>query len=132
MRKLIIVTSLLLSSACLVSGQKYRMGQTPPPVPTFPIRVHISASHLRLHCSGGESVCGYDLYADATLDHKRVELWGSSKIGNEHWSLIAPGDYKAELTQDIHNIDQSVFSRHYILRLPDGTLWPCQLSGIAE
>ncbi len=136
MRRSIIVVSLLLSFVCLIHGQKYRLGQPPKPVNPGvpPIHVHIFASHIRLNCSGsGTSTgCGYGLYADAVLDGKKVELWGPTKIGKQDWSLLAPGDYTAQLTKDDHNADQSVVSRNYTLLLPDGTIWLCQLSGVAE
>ncbi len=140
MRRSIIVMSLLLSSVCLIhgqNGQKYRMAQGPPKSlspAVSAIHVHISASHIRLNCSGsGTNVgCGYGLYVDAVLDGKKVELWGQSKIGKTQWVLIAPGDYTAQLTKDDHNANQTVISQNYSLLLPDGTIWLCQLSGIAE
>ncbi len=136
MRRSIIVMSILLSSVCLIHGQKYRMAQGPPkPVNPGapPVRVHISASHIRLSCSGTQSVvCGYGLYVDAILDGKKVELWGQSKIGKYQLALLAPGDYTAQLTKDNHNANQTVISQNYTLLLPDGTIWLCQLSGISE
>lgn len=136
MRRSIIVMGILLSSICLIHGQKYRMAQGPPkPVNpgTPPIHVHISASRIRLNCSGAQNVgCGYGLYVDAVLDGKKVELWGLSKIGKYQLALIEPGDYTAQLTKDNHNANQSVISQNYNLLLPDGTIWLCQLSGIAE
>jgi len=141
MRRSIIVMGLLLSSACLIHGQKYRMGQAPPKAAdpaVFKIHVHISASHIRLYCSGSDVPpgpnlgCGYGLYVDAVLDGKKVELWGATKIGKQDWSVLAPGDYTAQLTKDDHNADQTAISRNYTFLLPDGTLWPCQLSGITE
>lgn len=141
MRRSITVMGILLSSVCLIHGQKYRMGQGPPkPVNpgSPPIHVHISASHIRLNCKGNDFLptpkvaCGYALYADAVLDGKKAELWGTTKIGKQDWSLLAPGDYTAQLTKDDHNADETAISRNYTLLLPGGTVWLCQLSGIAE
>ncbi len=140
MKKSIVVLCMLFSTACFIQGQKYRIGQ-PAPKPTdpaaFTIRVHISASHLRLNCSGSDTkppdlACGYGLYADAVLDGKKVELWGQSKIEKYQRALLAPGDYTAQLTKDDHSANQSVVSQSYKLLLPDSTIWVCQLSGISE
>lgn len=121
-------------------GQKYRLGQAPakPANPAdFPITVHLSGSHLRLNCSGNNNgvdkvSCGYGLYADAVLDGKKVELWGSSNIGKTKMAVLAPGDYRARLTWNADQADHAVLSHGYSLLLPDGTIWQCTLSGIAE
>ena len=131
-----VVIGVMLAFLCSMHGQKTRFGQTPPILAT--VHLHISASHLRLNCSGsgigtGPGVgCGYGLYVDAVLNGKKVELWGDSKIGKQRWALVAPGDYAAQLTNDEHNANQTVISQNYRLLLPDGTTWPCQLSGIRE
>jgi hypothetical protein len=137
--KRFVLIAILFCSVCLLHGQKFRMAQTPKSLTPgdFPIHVHISASHLRTSCSGsttpaGVLTCGYGLFADADVDGKKVELWGGSEVEKHKLALIAPGDYTAQLTKNDHNADQSVISQSYNLRLPDGTLWPCQLSGITE
>lgn len=141
MRKSTIVLGMLLCYSPLLIGQKYRIGQEPPKPADpadFTIRVHISASHIRLNCSGDDNgvvdrvTCGYGLYVEATLDAKKVELWGSSTIGKQQRALLVPGDYMAQLAEDDHNGDDSTISRYYNLRLHDGTIWRCQLSGITE
>lgn len=141
MRKLEIALSVFLfCSLPLAHGQKYRMGQAPPggTNPTdFPIKVHISGSRLRLNCYGNSNgafkvSCAYGLYADADLDGKKVELWGSSNIGKYKSAILAPGNYMAQLTKDSHNADQTVLSQSYSLLLPDGTVWQCTLSGVTE
>ncbi|HZB89307.1 MAG TPA: hypothetical protein VE291_11650 [Terracidiphilus sp.] len=137
MMRRFVVIGVMLVCLCSIHGQKTRLGQTPPTLAT--VHLHISASHLRLNCSGssigsaGPGVeCGYGLYVDAILNGKKIELWGDSKIGKQRWALVAPGDYTAQLTSDEHNADQSVVSQNYRLLLPDGTTWSCQLSGIME
>jgi hypothetical protein len=131
MRRFVVIGVMLVFLSS-VHGQKTRFGQTPPTLAN--VHLHISASHLRLNCSGGggSTLCLYGLYVDAVLNGKKVELWGDSKIGKQRLALVAPGDYAAQLTRDEHNADQTVVSQAYRLLLPDGTTWPCQLSGIVE
>ena len=137
MMRRFVVVGVMLAFLCSVHGQKTRLGQTPPTLAT--VHLHILASHLRLNCGGSSTgvagpgvACGYGLYVDAVLNGKKVELWGDSKIGKQRWALVAPGDYTAELTNDEHDADKAVVSQNYRLMLPDGTAWPCQLSGIIE
>ena len=131
-----VVLGVMLAFLGSVHGQKTRFGQTPPVLAT--VHLHISASHLRLNCSGNDTRngpgigCGYGLYVDAVLNGKKVELWGDSKIGKQQLALVAPGDYTAQLTSDEHSADQTVVSRIYRLLLPDGSIWQCRLSGIEE
>jgi len=137
MRRSATVFGMLLCFLPLMNAQKHRSEQapTPPNFADFPIRVHISASYLRLNCNDigfNKVTCRYGLYAEAILEGKKVELWGESKIGKYQLALLAPGDYMAQLMKDDHNPDQSVLSRSYEFLLPDGTGWQCQLSGITE
>jgi hypothetical protein len=131
----------LLCVSSLIYGQKHRMGQVPKQASPseFPLQVHISASHIRRVCSGFDSgvapgvACTADgLYVDAVINGKKIELWGDSKIGKQKSSVLAPGDYKAQLTGDEHNADRTAVSQDYVVLLSDGTTWQCHLSGITE
>jgi hypothetical protein len=141
MKKSMILAGFLLGSACSMYGQKHRMGQAPaPPNPAeFPLRLHVSASHLRRVCSGFDSghnlpgvSCANGLFVDAVLNGKKIELWGDSKVGKLKSAILAPGDYTAQLTNDGHNADETVISQDYKVLLSDGTTWQCHLSGIVE
>ena len=136
MRKFVVI-GVMLAFLCSAHSQKTRFGQTPPPT-LATVHLHISASHIRLNCSGSDTgigpnfECGYGLYVDAVLNGKKVELWGDSKIREQQFALIAPGDYTAQLINDTHNADQTVVSQNYRLLLSGGMTWQCRLSGIVE
>lgn len=141
MKRWISIMCFLLCVSSLTYGQKYRMGQGPKPAnpSDFPLQLHISASHIRRVCSGFDNgappgvACTADgLFVDAVMNGKKVELWGDAKIGKQKSSIIAPGDYKAQLTDDEHNADRTAISQDYVVLLSDGTTWPCHLSGITE
>jgi hypothetical protein len=111
------------------------MGQGPPKPIASSVKVHITASHIRDHCTDtfkGQSSCVNGLYADAILDGKKVELFGADEIDKRDTVLIAPGDYHAQLTKDVHNADSTLTHQEYNLLLPDGTVWHCVVSGISE
>ena len=124
MRKFAALLFLLLCSTLAWSADK--------PNPTeYPIKVHISASHMLPTCEGPG--CGFLLYADAIGNGKKIELSGSAENIIKHQSvLIIPGDYQASITKDIHNADSTVIRQEYDLLLPDGTVWKCSTSGISE
>lgn len=141
MKRRIGILCLLLCGPALTYGQKYRMGQAPKQAnpSEFPLQLHISASHIRRVCSGFDNgvapgvACTADgLFVDAVLNGKKVELWGDAKIGKLKSSILAPGDYKAQLTEDEHNADRTAVSQDYVVLLSDGTTWQCHLSGMTE
>jgi len=136
MRKSVLVFCFLIGFLSLAQGQKARYGKTPAKndPANFPVRVHISSTHQLAGCSGyGNTVdCGPGLFAEAVIDGKKVDLWGAAAIAKFQYAILAPGDYLAQVTQDAHNADDTLISRRYLLLLPDGTTWPCGLSGITE
>ena len=136
MRKVVVMLCLLAGFAALGQGQKTRFGQAQEKADPakFTVHVHIAGSRMRPECAvqSGTSVCEDELYADAVIDGKKVELWGKASIGKVHSAVLAPGDYQAQVTDEAHNSDSSVVSRNYILLLSDGSTWHCSLSGIAE
>ena len=126
----------LVSFLPLTQAQKTRFAQTQakPDPANFPVHVHISSSHIRYSCSGVNTsiICDPNLYADAVIDGKKVELWGQAAIGKIHFAVLAPGDYLAQVKDEAHNADNTAISRNYLLLLSDGTIWNCALSGISE
>lgn len=136
MRRIIVILCLVAGMAVMAQGQKTRFGQVQekPDPAKFPLRVHVSGSRIRQEClvQSGNSVCEDELYAEAVIDGKKVELWGKASIGKIHTAVLAPGDYQAQITDEAHNADNSVVSRNYLLLLADGSTWHCALSGMAE
>jgi hypothetical protein len=132
MRKFVAVSFLLLCFTSLIYAQNTQLEQNTVKTDSAnqTITAHISASHLQTECFN--SVCSWKLYADAVLNGKKIELSGSAIITMNNYSLIKPGDYQIRLTKDIHNSDRTLFSQAYDLLLPDGAVWHCFTSGIAE
>ncbi|MGA2349468.1 MAG: hypothetical protein ABSF70_03465 [Terracidiphilus sp.] len=146
MRKFAAVLFFLLCSTISTYGQKTRYGQPPEepkpaktskpviakPVIDYPIKVHISATHIVSDCTfaGLTYVCSLD--ADANLDGKKIELVGRAPNLQKNSMLIAPGDYSLRVTKDIHNQDNSLFFQEYDLLLPGGLVWHCSATGISE
>lgn len=141
MRKLVAALFILFCSTSLIYGQKTRYGQaaeTPKATKASGtteslIKVHISATRIRSYCAS----CNADLYADAVLNGKKIELSGVAITVKKHSAfinlgLIIPGDYEARLTKDIHNSDGALMHQEYDLLLPDGTVWHCATTGISE
>jgi len=157
MKKFVAVFCLLICATSLVYGQKTRFGHVqvaekpnpkPKPKPNpkpnpadYPVKIHISATHIRHNCSGnasgfgdtfsGNIHCGDLLYADAILNGKKIELAGDAVVVEKFFGLIIPGDYQAKLTRDNHNSDGTLFSQAYDLLLTDGMVWHCWTSGIS-
>jgi hypothetical protein len=119
MNKIVAVLFLLLGSTHAWAADK-------PNPAGYPIKVHISATHMLLNSDG------YRLYADAILDGKKFELAGWGVGVSSNYALIVPGDYLARLIKDFHNTDRSAIYKEYDVLLTDGTVWRCTLSGISE
>lgn len=136
MRNSVLALFLLAGLLPLAQSQKTRFGQTQEKADpaNFPVHVHISNSHIRYSCSGVNTsiMCNPNLYADAVIDGKKVELWGQATIGKVHFAVLAPGDYQAQVKDEAHNADNTALSRNYLLLLSDGTTWHCALSGLSE
>lgn len=136
MRKSLVVVCFLIGALPLAHSQKIRFGQVQkkPDPAKFTVHVHISSTHQLAGCSGsGNSVeCGPGLFAETVIDGKKVELWGNATFGKYKYAVLAPGDYLAQVTGDVHNADSTVIAETYLLLLSDGTTWPCGLSGMSE
>ncbi len=134
MRMLAAVLFLSLCSAPLSLGQKYRLSQSPENQNTadYTIKVHISATHFRT-CAlvGAYSTCRGGIYADATLNGKKVELFGT--VDKKYVTLIVPGDYLARLMKEKpRDGGNAVLFQQYFVLLPDKSAWPCQITGFSE
>jgi hypothetical protein len=134
MRKIFAVLLLLICTASVIHAQKARYGQAPPKALGPAVKVHISASHIRESCTGnsGNIWCSPELFADAIVDGKKLELSGASEIEKHEFVVLSPGDYAAEPTKDVHNSDETVINREYNVLLPDGAVWHCIVTGISE
>jgi hypothetical protein len=98
------------------------------------INVHFSATRIRPYCiePGSQVTCSNELYADAVLNGKKLELRGTAEIIKHNSTLIVPGDYRARLTKDIHSADGSAIAQEYDIVLPDNTVWHCVTTGTSE
>ncbi|MGA3011336.1 MAG: hypothetical protein ABSD72_13850 [Terracidiphilus sp.] len=136
MRKFLAVLILFLCSTSLIHGQKTRYGQDAEASKTVAtngtnnnfIKVHVSATRIRSFCGN----CVDELFADALLNGKKIELAGPARNISGRSVLIIPGDYQARLTKNLHNADSTVVRQEFDLLLPDGTVWHCYTSGISE
>lgn len=90
----------------------------------YPIHVHISAIHIRTHC-GTLTHCDDALYADATLDGKKVDLMGDNVP-------ITPGDFVARPVKKSHADDLQLLGQKYEILFPDKTHWLCTVAGFSE
>jgi len=113
---------------------KYRLGQ--PPVDQdpadYPIKLHISATHFRPYCTGSlhEVSCTDGLYVDASLNGKKVELFGG--IDKRQSSQIVLGEYLAMLPKKPRYGGQAVVGQRYYVLLPDRSAWICGITGLSE
>ncbi len=134
MRRPVAVLFFLLCSASLSYGQKYRLGQSPvnQNPADYTIKMHISATHLRPYCTGSGDLisCSNGLYVDATLNGKRVELFGT--VDKHQSSLIVPGDYSAMLPKKPRDGGNTALGQGYYVLLSDRSPWPCSITGFSE
>ena len=136
-KRLFALSVLSLCSIALAQG-KYRPGQYPvnQNPADYTIKVHISATHLRA-CDvvGINTVCGEamavgGLYVDASVDGKKVELFGA--VDKHQAQLIAPGDYSAMLPKKARDGGNVVLGQAYYVLLPNRTAWFCGITGFSE
>ncbi len=138
MKKLIWIFLLVFCSTVLVYGQKARFGQSAEkakPGVDYPLLIHLSASHIRYFCTDSLMTrinCGYGLYADASLNGRKLELLGSALIDAQDSVVLMPGDYRARIAKDIHTASDSAIHQEYEIILPDRTIWHSVVTGISE
>jgi hypothetical protein len=132
MRNFAAALLLVVCSTSSIYGQKTRLGQaaeTRNPA-DYALTVHVSASRLKTECANG--VCSNLLYADTTLNGKKIQLSGFATIVKKTLMLLTPGDYPAKLIKDEHNSNGTLFNEKYELLLPDNIVWQCFTTGISE
>src|ERR1035438_9966377 len=125
MRKTVLLLFLLVFCLPFALGQKTRFGQEPPrarPGVDYPIKVHISGIHVRF----GDPPCGDLVYADATLNEKKVEfvVWTPGCLVVN----LVPGDYQARFMKPGRKGDPTPLYQEYELPLPDMTICRCTVS----
>jgi hypothetical protein len=132
MRKLFALCVLIFCSAASAQG-KHRAGQYPvnQNPADYTIQVHISAIHLR-GCAAPaiNSACEDGVFADATLDGNRFELFGG--VDKRQTAQIVPGDYTAMLPKKPRYGGQPVVGQWYYILLPDRSAWICGITGLSE
>lgn len=132
MRNLLAVSVLVVCSVASAQG-KYRLGQYPvnQNPADYTIKVHISAMRFR-QCAviSANTECGEGLYADATLDGKKFEIFGG--VDNRQAAEIVPGDYVAMMRKKPRYGGQAVVGQEYYVLLPDRSAWISCITGFAE
>jgi hypothetical protein len=128
-----LLLSILLFCSVASAQGKYRPGQYPvnQNPADYTTKVHISATHFR-SCTalGVNTACTDGIYVDASLDGKRVELFGS--VDKHQSLLIVPGDYSAMLPKKPRDGGNAVLGQGYYMLLPDRSAWPCAITGFSE
>ena len=118
----------------LVYGQKVRLGQPPPKAKAgvdYPIAVHVSGVHVRTQCKG--ETCPDFVYADATVDGKKVELMGDWIWSSDYYNLaLFPGDYRGRLLKADSKKNAGPIFQEYELLLHENTVWRCTVTGVSE
>lgn len=139
MRPRVIALLMIVCSVALVSAQKTRYGQPPPKAKAgvaYPLQVHVSGIRVRRDCTASKietaTTCADVIYADATLDGKKLELMGYQIWLPEHRIDLVPADYKARLFKAPHAQGQNPIGDEYELVMPDATVWRCTVTGISE
>ena len=122
MKKLFAVFLLLVCTLPFIHGQS--SPKTKPGV-DYPIKVHISGIHIRTHCGSFTQMCDDVLYADATLNGKKVDLTGAV-------TRIQPGDYVARFAKKLHTPGLQEIGQKYEILFPDRTYWRCTVAGFSE
>lgn len=126
------LSALLFCSVASAQG-KYRPGQSPvnQNPADYPIKVHVSSTHFRACATVSvHSACGGGVYVDASLNGKKVELFGA--VDKHQSALLAPGDYSAMLSRKPRSGGGAVLGQTYFVLLPDKTAWSCEITGFSE
>ena len=74
--------------------------------------------------------CGEGLYAEATLDGKKFEIFGG--VDKHQAPLLVPGDYLAMLPKKPLDGGKPVLGQGYYVLLPDRSAWICSITGLSE
>jgi hypothetical protein len=135
MRKSAWSLLLLVCLPCCLNAQKVRYGQGLPkakPGVSYPLKVQVSAMRLRTECQGGD-LCEQLVYVDAVLNGQKVELSGYAWVAEQASNPpLLPGDYLARFLKGPHSANGAPLFQKYEVLLPDGTIWDCRVTGLAE
>jgi hypothetical protein len=138
MKKSLALLMMVMSVAPTAYGQKMRFGPGPPEAKVgvdYPIRVHVTAIHIRSHCSELKepASCRDVIYAESMIDGKKLELMGGRTWLPTFYAFpVMPGDYKARMTKDSPTASFAPLDREYELVMPGGKIWRCSVSGTSE
>jgi hypothetical protein len=138
MSRVLSVAILLASCAACLCGQKVRFGPGPPVAKAgveFSIKMHVSAIHIRSHCSEfkGPTSCRDVVYAESEFEGKKIELMGDRVWLPTFFVFpVIPGDYEARMTREAPEAAEAPLGREYDLVLTGGTVWHCEVTGMSE
>ncbi len=129
-----VVYLLVFCSLPFLYGQKTRIGQPPPTAKKgvdYPIAIHVSGIHVRTPCKGEN--CSDVVYADATVDGKKIELMGDWIWYPGYYQLaLFPGDYRGRLLKQSLKKNAGPIFQQYELLLSENTVWHCTVTGVYE
>jgi hypothetical protein len=138
MKKPLALLMMIMSVAPFAYAQKVRFGPGPPEVRAgvdYSIRVHVTAIHIRSHCSELKepASCRDVVYAESIIDGKKLELMGDRKWLPTFYEFpVMQGDYKARMAKDAPVASFAPLDREYELVMPDEKIWRCSVSGTSE
>ena len=92
---------------------------------TYTTTVHVAASH---YSSEGRSS---SLVLNTLIGGKKYELDCGHLINGHSLQVLAPGDYKAKLLQDLHP-NAYEYAQIYELLFPDNNTQQCSVTGQTE
>lgn len=136
MKRYLVFLLFILVCSPFLGAQKTRYGQGLPkarPGVDYPVSLHISGIRVRSRCtgSGGLVSCGDVIYADATMNGRKIELMGTlfPYLFQAHLHL---GDIAARLLNDSHQSGDNLIDQEYEVAFLDKTIWRCTVTGISE
>lgn len=121
----LVVTFCIAFFLPVLMAQSVQEGARTKPKSDYPIQVHISGIHIRTHCGSLVKSCDDMLYADATLNGKKVDLMGEVVP-------IPLGDYVAHLAKKTPVPDIQEIGQKYEVLFPDNIYWRCTVAGFSE
>lgn len=138
MKRRLLAIALVFCCPQLALGQKVRYGQEAEkskPGVSYPLRVHVSASRIRNLCTGSLLTridCSDVLFADVTLDGRKLEFSGQTTIAGQKSVVLLPGDYQARIFKDVQVAGKSAVHQEYEVVLADRTVWHAAVTGASE
>ncbi len=138
MRKFIVFLLLLACISPFACGQESRSGQPLPkakPGTHYPIKVRISAIHIRSYCAsvGYHAACYEVGYAETIIDGSKIEVmgaWDDFPASSQLSQSLA--DYSARIVKEAPQKNVAPIGRKYELLFPGGFTWRCSVTGVSE